>query len=128
VLRLSEDWRTEGSFPAIILAGKILFLSDCYSTGQPEQCIIGHGMTRSRGAICLGLPFVDREWAACFRGEAVFQTDNTQEAFQSIMKLLRARVTRAQSSLNAYANTIFPDARPSTRQRRERFTELFSPP
>jgi hypothetical protein len=39
--------------------GNIFFIPGCYSTGLPDQCLIGHGMTKGRGSICVGLPFID---------------------------------------------------------------------
>ena len=61
VLQLPEDWRPGGRFPVVAeLPGNSYFASVCYSTGRPEQCVMGFGVTRGRGAICLGLPFIDR--------------------------------------------------------------------
>jgi hypothetical protein len=40
--------------------GNIFLVPECYSTGRPDQCVIGYGMTKGRGAILLSLPFVDR--------------------------------------------------------------------
>jgi hypothetical protein len=61
VLHLPEDWRPDARLPLIVeYPGNIFFVPGCYSTGLPEQCVIGAGMTRGRGAICLALPFVDR--------------------------------------------------------------------
>jgi hypothetical protein len=39
--------------------GNVFYASACYSTGLPEQCVIGYGITRGKGAICAGVPFVD---------------------------------------------------------------------
>ena len=61
VLQLPEDWRPGVSLPLVVeYPGNIFFVPGCYSTGLPEQCVIGPGLTRGRGAICLALPFVDR--------------------------------------------------------------------
>lgn len=61
ILHLPEDWKPAGRFPVVVeLPGNIFFASGCYSTGRPEQCVMGFGLTRGRGAICLGLPFLDR--------------------------------------------------------------------
>lgn len=61
ILHLPEDWQPGSVFPVIAeWPGNIFFTTGCYSTGLPEQCVIGHGIARGRGAICLGLPFVDR--------------------------------------------------------------------
>lgn len=59
-LYLPEDWRADGHFPVIVeYPGNIFYTPGCYSTGRPEQCVIGYGMTRGRGTIWISLPFVD---------------------------------------------------------------------
>ncbi len=61
VLHLPADWEPGASYPVIAeYPGNIFFIPGCYSTGRPEQCVIGYGITKGRGAICLSLPFVDR--------------------------------------------------------------------
>ncbi len=61
VLNLPEDWQPGKTYPLIVeYPGNLFFTPDCYSTGLPEQCVIGYGMTEGKGAICLGMPFVDR--------------------------------------------------------------------
>ncbi len=61
VLNLPVDWQPGRKYPVIVeYPGNIFFAPACYSTGLPDQCVIGYGITRGRGAICLGLPFVDR--------------------------------------------------------------------
>ncbi|HRX81157.1 MAG TPA: hypothetical protein P5307_18940, partial [Pirellulaceae bacterium] len=61
VLNLPEDWQAGKSYPVIVeYPGNIFFVPACYSTGLPEQCVIGYGMTKGTGAICVGLPFIDR--------------------------------------------------------------------
>jgi hypothetical protein len=61
VLNLPEDWTPGKRYPVIVeYPGNIFFGSLCYSTGMPDQCVIGYGMTKGKGAICLGLPFIDR--------------------------------------------------------------------
>jgi hypothetical protein len=65
VLQLPNDWRPGGRYPVIVeYPGNIYYVNDCYSTGLPDQCTIGFGMTKAQGAICLGLPFVDRRAGA----------------------------------------------------------------
>ncbi len=60
ILHLPGDWKAGGTYPVIAeYPGNIFFVPGCYSTGLPDQCIIGYGMTKGRGAICVGLPFVD---------------------------------------------------------------------
>lgn len=60
ILHLPEDWKAGGTYPVIAeYPGNIFFIPGCYSTGLPDQCVIGYGMTKGRGSICVGLPFVD---------------------------------------------------------------------
>jgi len=60
VLWLPRDWKPGSTYPVIVeYPGNIFFTADCYSTGRPEQCVIGYGMTRGTGAIWISLPFVD---------------------------------------------------------------------
>lgn len=64
LLHLPDDWVAgrERPFPVIVeCPGNIFFVAGCYSTGRPEQCAIGHGMARGRGAIWVSVPFVDRD-------------------------------------------------------------------
>lgn len=61
VLNLPEDWQPGRKYPVIVeYPGNIFFGPHCFSSGRPDQCVIGYGMTKGRGAICIGLPFVDR--------------------------------------------------------------------
>jgi hypothetical protein len=61
VLNLPEDWQPGKNYPVIVeYPGNIFFGPQCFSSGLPDQCVIGYGMTKGRGAICLGLPFVNR--------------------------------------------------------------------
>ena len=61
VLNLPKDWQPGKKYPVVVeYPGNIFFVPTCYSTGQPDQCVIGYGMTKGQGAICLGLPFIDR--------------------------------------------------------------------
>jgi hypothetical protein len=61
LLHLPDDWRPDGSYPVIFeYPGNIYYVKGCYSTGLPDQCGIGYGMTRGRGAIWVSMPFVDR--------------------------------------------------------------------
>jgi hypothetical protein len=61
ILNLPEDWRPGKTFPVIVeYPGNLFYGAACYSSGLPDQCVIGYGMSKGRGAICLGMPFVDR--------------------------------------------------------------------
>jgi hypothetical protein len=65
VLQLPEEWKEGGRFPVIVeYPGNIFFTAGCYSTGLPDQCVIGYGMTQGQGAICIGLPFIERSTGA----------------------------------------------------------------
>lgn len=58
-LYLPTDWKPGGQYPVVAeYPGNIFFDASCYSTGMPEQCAIGYGMTKGRGAIWVSLPFV----------------------------------------------------------------------
>jgi hypothetical protein len=62
IVQLPQDWQSGRRYPVIVeLPGNIYIAPACYSTGLPDQCVIGHGITKGKGAICLGLPFVDRK-------------------------------------------------------------------
>jgi hypothetical protein len=61
VLNLPQDWQPSKSYPVIVeYPGNIFLGPQCYSTGLPDQCVIGYGISKGQGAICLGLPFIDR--------------------------------------------------------------------
>jgi hypothetical protein len=61
VLNLPENWNSHAKHPVVVeFPGNLFFTPGCYSTGLPEQCVMGYGMTQGRNAICLGMPFVDR--------------------------------------------------------------------
>lgn len=60
-LYLPTDWQAGGTYPVIAeYPGNIFFNERCYSTGCPEQCAMGYGMTEGKGAIWVSLPFIDR--------------------------------------------------------------------
>lgn len=61
LLYLPVDWRPGGRYPVVVeYPGNIHFVPGCYSTGLPDQCAIGFGMSRGAGTIWLSMPFVDR--------------------------------------------------------------------
>ena len=62
---LPVNWKQGITFPVIVeYPGNIYFTKACYSTGLPDQCVIGYGMSKGKGAIWLSLPFVDRKTGA----------------------------------------------------------------
>lgn len=61
ILHLPEKWQTGKKYPVIVeFPGNVFYAPACYSTGLPDQCVIGYGMTKGKDAICLGLPFVEQ--------------------------------------------------------------------
>lgn len=62
LLNLPEDWQLGTKYPVIVeYPGNIYFVPGCYSTGLPDQCVMGYGITKGKEAICVGLPFIDRQ-------------------------------------------------------------------
>jgi hypothetical protein len=60
IVYLPPDWQPDRRYPVIVeFPGNVFFTPGCYSTGRPEQCVIGYGMSRGRGSIWICLPFVD---------------------------------------------------------------------
>jgi hypothetical protein len=58
---LPRDRELGRRYPLIVeYPGNIFFTPGCYSTGLPDQCAIGYGMTGGEGAIWVSLPFIDR--------------------------------------------------------------------
>ncbi|WP_197167874.1 hypothetical protein [Neorhodopirellula pilleata] len=62
-LYLPPDWNPNKRYPVIAeFPGNIFFHAKaCWSTGRPEQCQMGYGITLGTDAIWVSLPFVDRE-------------------------------------------------------------------
>ncbi|MDF1658895.1 MAG: hypothetical protein P1U58_14865 [Verrucomicrobiales bacterium] len=61
VLYLPPSWEKGSQYPVIVeYPGNIFLNRKCYSTGLPDQCVIGYGMTKGKGVIILSLPFLDR--------------------------------------------------------------------
>jgi len=60
LLALPRDWQPGRTYPLIVeYPGNICFVPGCFSTGLPDQCVIGHGMSQGSGAIWVSLPFID---------------------------------------------------------------------
>ncbi|WP_166461130.1 hypothetical protein [Flavicella sediminum] len=60
VLYLPKNWNPNKKYPVIVeFPGNIFYTEKCYSTGRPEQCVIGYGMTKGEDAIWLSMPFVN---------------------------------------------------------------------
>ncbi|MBT4821017.1 MAG: hypothetical protein HN742_13110 [Lentisphaerae bacterium] len=61
VLYLPLDWQKGKSCPVVAeYPGNIFLNARCYSTGRPEQCVMGYGMTEGKGTIWVSLPFINR--------------------------------------------------------------------
>ncbi|MEM1084584.1 MAG: hypothetical protein AAGI48_10765 [Verrucomicrobiota bacterium] len=62
-LYLPPEWQAGKRYPIIAEYPGNAFYSAkrCWSTGRPEQCVMGYGITSGKGAIWISLPFVDRK-------------------------------------------------------------------
>ncbi|MEM1293756.1 MAG: hypothetical protein AAGH89_00230 [Verrucomicrobiota bacterium] len=62
VLYLPPNWKPGNLYPVIAeFPGNLFFNARaCWSTGRPEQCQMGYGITSGRDAIWISLPFVDQ--------------------------------------------------------------------
>lgn len=90
LLHLPEDWKPGQRHPVIVeYPGNIFFVAGCHSTGLPEQCAIGYGMTRGRSAIWLSLPFIDRAGAVAENGWG--DPDATADACVEAVRDINAR-------------------------------------
>jgi hypothetical protein len=60
-LYLPTDWQPGNRYPVIAETPGNYFYSasSCWSTGRPEQCAMGYGMSSGTNAIWVSLPFVD---------------------------------------------------------------------
>lgn len=60
VLYLPKNWTPNKKYPVIVeFPGNIYYTNSCYSTGSPEQCVMGYGMSKGEDAIWVSMPFVD---------------------------------------------------------------------
>ncbi|WP_299547738.1 hypothetical protein [Seonamhaeicola sp.] len=62
VLYLPNHWKkdSETKYPVIVeYPGNIFYVRNCYSTGRPEHCVIGYGMSKGDNAIWISMPFVN---------------------------------------------------------------------
>jgi hypothetical protein len=89
VLHLPVDWKPEELYPVIVeYPGNIFFSPACYSTGRPEQCVIGYGISKGRGAIWVSLPFIDPSAGAVAEdgwGDADATADYAVRAVEEIL-------------------------------------------
>jgi len=90
LLYLPEDWAAGGKYPVIVeYPGNIAYGSLCYSTGRPEQCVIGYGMTKGRGSIWISLPFVNPDLETIVEngwGDADATVDYAMRAVEEICR------------------------------------------
>ena len=105
VLHLPEDWRPGAVLPLIVeYPGNIFFVPGCYSTGLPDQCVIGAGIARGRGAICLALPFVDRSAGVIAEGGWGVPDDTASYAVAMVEQVCREfGADRANSILTGFS-------------------------
>ena len=60
VLYLPKNYKSNKKYPVIVeFPGNIYYTDKVYSTGKPEQCVIGYGMSKGKDAIWVSVPFVD---------------------------------------------------------------------
>lgn len=60
VLYLPKNYNPNKIYPVIVeFPGNIYYTDKVYSTGRPEQCVIGYGITKGEDAIWVSVPFVD---------------------------------------------------------------------
>ncbi|WP_218939717.1 hypothetical protein [Lutibacter citreus] len=60
VLYLPKNFKHNKKYPVIVeFPGNIYYTNTVYSTGRPEQCVIGYGMAKGENAIWVSMPFVD---------------------------------------------------------------------
>lgn len=60
-LYLPTDWQAQKTYPVIFeYPGNIFYNTKaCYSTGRPESCAMGYGITQGQGSIWVSLPFIN---------------------------------------------------------------------
>lgn len=92
VLYLPETWTPQGKYPVIVeFPGNIYYTGSVYSTGRPEQCSIGYGMSKNAEAIWVSVPFVDYEQSANIEngwGSADDTADYTVKLVRNIIDTL----------------------------------------
>ena len=60
VLYLPKNYKPYKKYPVIVeFPGNIYYTNTVYSTGKPEHCVIGYGITKGKDAIWVSMPFVD---------------------------------------------------------------------
>lgn len=89
-LYLPKNWNPSKKHPVIVeFPGNIYFTEGCYSTGKPESCVIGYGMSEGENAIWLSMPFVNYEKEGTVVsgwGKADDTVDYTQKMIENIIK------------------------------------------
>lgn len=90
VLHLPRDWTPGRLYPVIAeYPGNVFYDPACYSTGRPERCVIGYGISRGSGAIWVSLPFVDARSASIVEngwGDADATADYAVRALDEICR------------------------------------------
>jgi len=59
-LYLPKTWNRNKKYPVIVeFPGNLYYTGSVHSTGRPEQCTIGYGMSKNEEVIWVSVPFVD---------------------------------------------------------------------
>lgn len=93
VLYLPPSWQPEKRYPVIAeLPGNIFYSAKaCWSTGRPEQCQLGYGITSGRDAIWISLPFVDQPNEAI--AESGFGSNRGQDTVAYTQAMMKHLIT-----------------------------------
>jgi hypothetical protein len=87
-LYLPPNWKPSGSYPVIAeYPGNIYFVPGCYSTGLPDHCMMGYGMTEGKNALWISLPFVDPS-AGCIAETGWGDPDATADFAEKVIETL----------------------------------------
>lgn len=91
-LYLPTDWEAGLTYPVIAeYPGNIFYQAQGWSTGRPEQCMIGYGVSQGVGAIWVSLPFIDRSIGVGEIAENGFgNTDDTTQYAKDVIAHLIA--------------------------------------
>ena len=87
-LYLPPDWKPGERYPVIAeFPGNIFFNArSCWSTGRPEQCAMGYGLSSGARAIWVSLPFVNRSSGEI--AEAGFGSDRGEDTTHYVMEVI----------------------------------------
>jgi len=87
-LYLPRDWSKGKTYPVIFeFPGNIFYQPQvCYSSGRPEDCAIGYGMSKGQGSIWVSLPFIENT----IQGVAMngFGSNNGEDTIQYTLEII----------------------------------------